>query len=89
MIKMYPTASSGTSWNEEAILEFQTSLQSWHDETPSFFHPSSDGAISATDEPSLFEVPWTFKRSVCHRPPDLITKPNLLPQLPGSTFAAR
>jgi hypothetical protein len=64
MTKLYPAVSSDTSWNEEAVLEFESGLQRWRDETPSFFHPSSDGAISAVDEPSLFEVPWSFKRSV-------------------------
>jgi hypothetical protein len=64
MIKLYPATSSDTSWNEEAVQEFELSLQRWLDETSAFFHPSLDGDISAPEPSDLFEAPWSFKRSV-------------------------
>lgn len=62
MTKLYPAVLPDPTWNRDAVLEFEASLEQWLNETPTFFHPSLDGAISNTDEPSLFEVPWSFKR---------------------------
>lgn len=62
MIKLYPATFPDAHWSEDAVREFEVSLREWQKQTPDFFHPNKTGGISSSDEPALFEIPWSFKR---------------------------
>ncbi|KAF2172046.1 hypothetical protein M409DRAFT_35706 [Zasmidium cellare ATCC 36951] len=62
MRKLYPATSQETTWLEDHVHEFEASLQRWLKETPTFFHPGDNRTKTSSDDNTLFEVPWSFKR---------------------------